>query len=147
MRRLVFALCCTAVFGCSDKDPAAPRTIQLTGNYTLLTINSAGLPYPLIVFPGGSYVLEQVSGSFSINADSSYREDALLREHLNDPQQGPIFTDIPVSMLGRWEAEDSVLIVTNNANGAVGFGFVSENRLTLSFSVQDSLFTYVYQRN
>ncbi|HEY0673165.1 MAG TPA: hypothetical protein VGD27_12885 [Longimicrobiales bacterium] len=131
--------------GCSDDSTGPSRTVQIVGTYTLESINGNALPYVFHEFPG-AYLMHQVSGSFVLNADRTYQENALLREYFNTPG-GITWQDIPVSLAGTWQAEDSVLLVTQTDNGATGFGFISGNRLTLSFEVSDSLYTYIYNRD
>lgn len=131
--------------GCSDDSAGPSRTVQIVGTYTLESINGDALPYVFAGYPG-AYLMHQVSGSFALNADRTYEEHALLREYFNTPG-GITWQDIPISLAGTWQAEDSVLLVTQTDNGATGFGFISGNRLTLSFEVSDSLYTYIYNRD
>lgn len=144
MRRIL-PVACAAIFalGCSDDAAGPERTVQIVGSYELQTINNDAMPFPLLVFPG--YLLEQVSGRFVLNANRSYEEIALVREWTNSAS-GPVSKDTTITLRGTWEAEDSVLLVTQTNNGATGFGFVSGDRLTLSFEIGDSLFTYNYAR-
>jgi hypothetical protein len=141
MRRSWLVVVVVVMFAACSDDMSEPRTIQITGNYTLEMINGQSLPFTIGAVTGG-YLLQQVSGSFLIRPDSTYREDALVRETI-----GSGVTDIPVTFNGRWQAQDSIVTVRNSVNGEMGFGFVSGNRLTLSFEVGDSLFTYLYRRN
>ena len=144
MRRLwSVVLCVLLLAACSDS--SGPEDVEISGNYTLETINGLPMPYTIGAV-AGAYVIQQINGSFALNADSTYRESALLRESINTVN-GIQTTDIPVTFNGRWQAEDSVVTVVEGTTGEFGFGFVSRNRLTLSFEVGDSLFTYVYRRN
>jgi hypothetical protein len=145
MRR-VWLIVCTVVAMAACSDSTGPG-IQIVGSYTLLTINGLPMPYPLVVFPANIFRLDQMSGRFTLNANQTYEEMAVVRQQENDSLGNPVVTIDTIRLTGRWEAEDSVLLVTQNGTAAVGFGFVSTNRLTLSFEVQDSLFTYIYQRN
>ncbi len=144
MRRLL-PVACAAMFaiGCSDDAAGPKREVQIVGSYELQSINNVPLPFPLVALPG--YLLEQASGRFVLNANRSYEEIALVREWTN-PGTGPVSKDTTITLRGTWEAEDSVLLVTQTDNDAVGFGFVSGDRLTLSFELGDSLFTYIYLR-
>lgn len=144
MRRIL-AVACAASFAlaCSDDGAGPERTVQIVGSYQLQTINDVPLPYPLFSLPG--FLLEQASGRFVLNANRTYEEIALVREW-TDPGTGPVSRDTTITLRGTWEAEDSVLLVTQTNTGATGFGFVSGDRLTLSFEAGDSLFTYIYLR-
>ena len=137
------ALVALVIGACSD-DPSGPKKPVIVGNYTLETINGQALPFT-IASVSAAYIIQQVSGTFALNADSTYRENALLKEYINGVD-GIVVNDIPVSFNGRWQAEDSVVTVVEGTTGEFGFGFVSQNRLTISFELGDSLFTYVYRR-
>lgn len=134
---------------CDGDDSSGPdRNLQIAGSYTLESIN--GTPPPIaLVFVSGAYIIEQVSGSVVLGADSSYKEDGLLRERIN-AQDSVVTNFLPYTILGRWSAEDSVIVVTESgSNGGTGFGFFSqsENRLTLSFEADTSLYTYIYRKD
>jgi hypothetical protein len=144
MRR-VWAVVLVVLFvaACSDDEPGGPQPIQIVGSYNLETINGQPLPIPLILFPG-AYLVEQRGGDISINENGTTVERAMLRFYTNDPERGVIFEDDTTTIFGVWEAEDSVLLVTT-AND-FSFGYVSGNRLTLSFEAGDSLYTQVFRR-
>jgi hypothetical protein len=146
MRRVwLMVLMALSLAACSDS--TGPQN-QIVGTYTLLTINGVGMPYPLVVLPANIFRLDQTSGRFTLNSNRTYEEMAVLREQQNDSLGNTIVAIDTVRLTGTWEAEDSVLLVTQSGSGAVGFGYVSRNRLTLSFEVQgDLLLTYIYQRN
>ena len=131
---------------CSDRDPAGPA-IQITGVYSLLTVNAQPLPFPLFVFGNQLYVVEQIGGTMTINANRTFVEEDVVRERSVNENGMTVIRDTVIVFTGTWVNQDSV--VTLNANDAtVMFGFVSRsNRLTLSFESGDSLFTYVYRRN
>jgi hypothetical protein len=143
MRRVLIGLMCALSIACSDDQ--GPEPIQIPGTYTLETVNDQELPY-LLININNAYFLTQVSGSVTLNPNNSYREENRVRETLFDPQLGPINTDTTIVFTGIYEAEDSAVLLTST-RGLVSFGFVSQNRLTLSFESGDSLFTYVYRRN
>ena len=140
---------------CSDNDPLRPDPIAITGAYTLQTINGRGLPLRLFDLQN-AFVIDQVGGSMTISANQTFREEDFLETRYTDPETGPVVESSSVIFTGAWENQDSVLTLTTasrTANGTtapftdVMFGFVSGNRLTLSFESGDSLFTYVYRRN
>lgn len=143
MRRLWAAVLVVLFLAACSDEPEGPQEIQIVGNYTLETINGQALPVPLILFPG-AYLVEQRAGDIAINDNGTSVERAMLRFYTNDPERGVVFEDDTTSIFGVWEAEDSVVVITT-AND-FSFGFVSGNRLTLSFEVGDSLYTQVYRR-
>lgn len=148
MRRRYSAavLCVCLLSACSDSDPAGPRTIQITGNYTLQTINAQSLPFRLFTLGQDLYVVEQVGGTMTMNANRTFREEDAVRERFRDENGNLVQRDTTIVFTGTWESQDSVLTL-NASDATVMFGFVSGNRLTLSFESGDSLFTYVYRRN
>ena len=144
MRRLLVGVLCVLSVACTD-DETGPEPIQIPGTYTLQTVNGQALPY-LLININNAYFLYQVSGAVTLNANNSYREENSVRETLFDAQLGPIHNDTTIVFTGTYESQDSALLLTSS-RGLVSFGFVSANRLTLSFESGDSLFTYVYRRN
>ena len=126
---------------CSDS--SGPKEVVIIGNYTLESINGQAMPVPLILFPG-AYLVEQTAGDIAINANGTTVERAMLRFYTNDPERGVVFEDDTTTIFGVWEAEDSVVVVTTSND--FSFGYVSGNRLTLSFEVGDSLYTQVFRR-
>ena len=145
MRRVLIGLLCALSVACSDDEGSGPEPIQIPGTYTLQTINGHELPY-LLININNAYFLTQQSGSVTLNQNNSYREENRVRETLFDPQLGAINTDTTIVFMGTYEAQDSAVLLTSS-RGLVSFGFVSQNRLTLSFESGDSLFTFVYRRN
>lgn len=140
---LLLAVVLTA---CSDQDPFDPgASLRVTGSYTLQTINGQ-LPYPLISF-AGVYELIQTGGSLTVSDDSTYTERAILRELLNDDQGVPQARDTTVVIRGRWEQEDSAIVLLPNNSSSPLIGLIGNDRLTLNFeAANDSLITYVYVR-
>ena len=145
MRRVLIGMLCALSVACSDDDGSGPEPVQIPGTYTLLTINGQELPY-LLININNAYLLTQQSGSVTLNPNNSYREENRVRETLFDPQLGPISTDTTIVFTGTYETQDSAVLLTSS-RGLVSFGFVSQNRLTLSLESGDSLFTFVYSRN
>ncbi len=145
MRRVVIGLLCALSVACSDDEGSGPEPIQIPGTYALESINGQELPY-LLININNAYFLSQQSGSMTLNPNNSYREENRVRETLFDPQLGPINTDTTIVFTGTYETQDSAVLLTSS-RGLVSFGFVSQNRLTLSFESGDSLFTFVYRRN
>ena len=147
MRRLGLIALVALVFAACDDDASGPEEVQIEGEYVLQTIN--GQPMPALIFsiPIGFFQVQQLGGSFSLTADHRYEERAMVRTMYYDTVGQLVNEDTTVVFRGTWEAEDSVVIVTEEPSGNVGFGVVNGNRLTLSFEVSDSLFTYVYFRS
>lgn len=145
MRRLLIGLLCVLSVACSDSE--GPEPIQIPGTYTLETINGRALPYELLNFLNGAYVLSQIGGSMTLNPNMTFREESRVRESFTDAVLGPVTSDTTVVFTGTYEAQDSALLLTATQDAVVYFGFVSGNRLTLSYEIQDSLFTFVYRRN
>ena len=137
-----------ALAACSDKDPLDPGNLpQITGNYTLQSINGRPLPFVLVAF-AGVYELTHRAGSLTINADSTYVERAELRETINDTTGTPVSTDTTVIIRGRWEREDSALVLQPTAGGTPLIGLIGTARLTLNYeATNDSLYTYVFVRS
>ena len=145
MRRVLIGLVCALSIACSDDEGSGPEAIQIPGTYTLRTINNQQLPY-LLININNAYLLTQVGGSVTLNQNFSYQEENRVRETFFDAQLGPINHDTTIVFTGTYEAQDSAVLLTSS-RGLVSFGFVSKNRLTLSFESGDSLFTLVYHRN
>ncbi len=145
MRRWWLAIACLMVVACSD-DGSGPEEVQIPGTYSLQTINGQALPYTLFEFPG-FLIITQIAGSVRLNPDRTYREENRLRDVFNDETGQPVVTDTTVVFTGTYESQDSAVLLTSNPRGLVSFGFVSGNRLTLSFESGDSLFTFIYLRN
>jgi len=145
MRRVLIGLLCALSVACSDD--GGPEPIQIPGTYSLETINGRTLPYELFNFLNGAYVLSQISGTMTLNPNMTFREESRVRESFVDAVLGPVTADTTVVFTGTYEAQDSALLLTATQDAVVYFGFVSGNRLTLSYEVEDSLFTFVYRRN
>ena len=145
MRGLLIGVLCVLSVACSDSE--GPEPIQIPGTYTLQTINGRALPFELFNFLNGAYVLAQVSGRVTLNADLSYREENDVRESFVDAVLGPVTSDTTIVFRGTYASQDSAVLLTSQPDGFQSFGFVSGNRLTLSYEIQDSLFTFVYRRN
>jgi hypothetical protein len=147
MRRLGLVALMALVFAACEDDASGPEDVQIEGEYILQTIN--GRPMPVLIFnlPIGFYQVHQTGGTFSLTADHRYEERAMVRETYYDSLSQLVTEDTTQVFRGTWEAEDSVLIVTETGSDNVGFGVVNGNRLTLSFEFGDSLFTYVYLRS
>jgi hypothetical protein len=143
-----FLLLLTVLAACSDKDPLGPGELpQITGNYTLQSINGRPLPFVLVSFLD-VYQLTHRAGSLVINADSTYVERADLRETINDETGVPRSTDTTVVIRGRWEREDSAIVLQPTAGGTPLIGLIGNARLTLNYeATNDSLYTYVFVRS
>ena len=146
MRRWLAVILCVLSVACSD-DETGPEPVQIPGSYTLQTINGRALPFELLNFFNGAYVLSQVAGRMTLNPNMTFREESLVRESFIDAVLGPVTSDTTIVFTGTFEAQDSALLLTATQDQVVYFGFVSGNRLTLSYEVSDSLFTFVYRRN
>jgi hypothetical protein len=144
MRRLIhIAVAAVMLTACSDEDPSGADEIQIVGSYQLETINGQAMPVPLILFPG-AFLVEQRGGDIVIRDNGTTLERAFIRFYTNDPEAGVVFDDDTTLINGVWEAEDSVVVITT-AND-FSFGFVSGDRLTLSFELGDSLYTQIFRR-
>ena len=141
---------------CSD-DATGPDPISVQGTYTLETVNTFTLPIKIGDIPQAAFTIWQVGGSVRLNGDRTYREVYALEYRFNDSQGLPVAEADTVTFTGIWESEDSVVtvkVLKRISNGVEEnfnddmFGFVSANRLTLSFEESDgSLFTFVYRRD
>ena len=147
MRRVWLMALVALMFAACDDDASGPEDVQIVGEYILQTINGQPMPVLIANLPIGFFQIRQLGGTFSLMADARYEERAMLRLLYNDSLGQLVTEDTTAVLRGTWEAEDSILIVTQNETGDVGFGVVNGNRLTLSFEVSDSLFTYVYLRS
>lgn len=132
---------------CADKDPTGPEPDDITGLYTLETINGKPLPYLLInVF--GAFTLTQLSGTMELKPNKSYAETAALRYVFADSTGATVVEDTTVVLRGQWEVEDSAIVLIPEIPGFPLFGLVARSTLTLSVeSSSDSLTTYFYRRN
>lgn len=132
---------------CADKDPTGPETVDITGTYTLETINNQPMPYVLVQFLS-IYILAQLGGTMTLNADRTYIERADLREAMYDSVGNVVTHDTTVVLRGQWEREDSAIVLLPNDRSQILFGLAARGTLTLSFeSLNDSLTTYFYRRN
>jgi hypothetical protein len=120
--------------------------VQIPGTYSLLTVNNQALPY-LLININNAYLLYQFGGSVTLNPNNSYREENLIRETIFDPVLGPVNNDTTIVFTGTYQVQDSAVLLTSSPGGLVSFGYVSGNRLTLSYEAGDSLFTFVYRRD
>lgn len=124
------ALCFAAAMlvlaaGCGgDKDPSAPENIA--GTYTMRTVNGNPPPVTLGEYTDetGSYKLEVLSGSITIEQGGSYRENHTFRETIDGVVQPP--EDVPE--IGTWvrdgnavtlRTSDGFAIVATYASGAL----------------------------
>ena len=131
--------------GCSDST-GPEKQLDITGTYTLETVNGAALPFKLIEFPG--FLMAQIAGTLRLNADNRYVETANLREAMFDATGNVVVRDTAVDVRGRWELEDSALLLIPDDNRFPLFGLASPPTLTLSFeATNDSLITYFYRKN
>ena len=147
MRRLGLVALVALVFAACEDDASGPEDVQIEGEYILQTIN--GLPMPVLIFslPIGFFQVQQLGGTFTLTADKRYEERAMVRQLFDDSLGQRVTEDTTVVFRGTWEAEDSVLTVTQDQTGDVGFGVVNGDRLTISFEAGGSLFTYIYLRS
>jgi hypothetical protein len=142
-RTLAVGVVCL-VAACSGDATRPSSTAQIAGEYTLQTIDGQPLPYTLVEVAGG-YLLQQVSGTMTLNANRTFIEQALLRETINTIG-GPVVSDTIIVLDGSWEAEDSVIVLTSQRDGSVLFGTANGGRLTLHFEGNDAqLVTYFYR--
>jgi hypothetical protein len=146
MRRLLAGLLCVVCLACSDDEGSGPERVQIPGTYSLLTVNNQALPY-LLININNAFYWYQTGGSVTLNADLTYREENRTRETTFDPVLGPVNFDTTIVFTGTYQVQDSAVLLTSSPGGLVSFGFVSGNRLTLSFEAGDSLFTLVYRRD
>lgn len=124
------ALCCAVALlataaGCGgDKNPNAPESI--TGTYTMRTVN--GSPPPTVIAEytdeAGTYKLEVLSGSITLEQGGSYRESHTFRETIAGVVQPP--EEVPEG--GTWvrdgnavtlRTSDGFAIVATYASGAL----------------------------
>jgi hypothetical protein len=131
--------------GCSDA--TGPDELDVTGTYTLETIDNQPMPY-LLVNILNTFILAQLSGTLELKRDHSYLETANLREASYDAAGSVAIRNYSVEVRGRWELEDSALLLTPADNRFPLFGQASPPTLTLSFeATNDSLITYFYREN
>jgi len=145
LRKTLAAVALSAALAACSDDSTGPKA-SIEGTYTLQSINGRPLPVTLIGFP--SYTLEEISGSFTLNANMTFVEVHRLRETIaNIPAD--LVTDTTVTLNGVYEIEqDSAILLTTQQDGSVLFGVVSNGRLTLHYEPEgsDSLFTYFYRK-
>jgi hypothetical protein len=144
LRRYVL-VAAVVLAGCSDA--TGPAELDVTGTYTLETIDNQPMPYVLVnVF--NAFILTQLSGTLELKRDHSYVETANLREAANDSTGAVAIRNYSVEVRGRWELENSALLLTPMDNRFPLFGQASPPTLTLSFeATNDSLVTYFYRKN
>lgn len=142
-RLLLLTLLATGAAACSDSTGPDPYT-TITGDYTLQSINGLPLPVELLNFVG-VYRLLQVSGTMTLNVDNTFRETDTLREIFPDSTGASVTADTTIVLTGRWEAQDTAIILTTTRDNSVLFGSVRRGRLTLHYeSASDSIFTLLY---
>lgn len=132
------------VGACNDSTTAPTTSSDAVGSYTLQTINGQKLPL-ILINVSNAYFMSQSWGDLTLHADKTYVERDSVRERIVNPQLGDIVHDTLVTIRGVWEAQDSVITLTQTDN-VVLFGVSRPANLTLTWVSKDSAFTYIYTR-
>lgn len=150
MRKLVLVMAVLFAAACSDEDatgPAVDPLDDIVGTYTLETMNGQALPYPLIQVLD-QFLMAQMGGSMTLNPNHTYVEKADLRTAFYDSVGAIVVEDTTVELRGKWEVEDSAILLIPDVDDNFLFGLVARSTLTLSVeSSNDSLTTYFYRKN
>ena len=81
-----------AMAGCGDDDdPSGPT--EITGTYTLRTVNGASLPFTLWTEAEAGFKREITGGSVTLNANGTYSDAFAIR----DTEDGVVTTDTETS--------------------------------------------------
>lgn len=147
MRKLALLLVVLLLAACSDDDVSGPEIDEISGTYTLETINGQPLPYAIIQI-GNIYITAYIGGSMTLNPNHRYVERADLRTAFYDSVGAVVVEDTTVELHGTWEVEDSAIWLTPEVDPNILFGLVARSTLTLSVeSSNDSTTTYFYRKN
>lgn len=138
MRRLLlsfvvlFALVLTA---CGDDDSTGPGSANISGTYTLRTINGSNLPFT--VFQVGADKVEVLSGNVTLTNGGAYTTLSTVRTTLNG-----VVTTEPEADAGTYTRNGTAMTLRSNDDGTTVSGTVSNGVLTVVFEG----FSAVYRR-
>lgn len=99
------ALATVLAFGAACSDDNSPNTAHV-GAYPLVSVS--GDPVPSVVFAAGTYTLEVLSGTLTLNSNNTYNEVLVYRETDN----GVSTTSPPVSCPGTYRISGSTITLT-----------------------------------
>jgi hypothetical protein len=131
----VATLALTMVTACGDST-GPDGEANISGTYTLRTVNGQNLPFPLLVV-GTTYRLEVTASTVSINANGTFTQSATLRE-----VNGTNTTTETESATGTWTRTNNAISFRDSADGTVFTGSLSGNTITLV----DEGMTLVFQK-
>lgn len=137
------ALSCAAALlftaaGCGgDKDPNAPESIA--GTYTMRTVNGSPPPVVLAEYADetGSYKLEVLGGSITLDEGGGYRENHTFRETID----GVVQPEEEVPESGTW-VRDGNAVTLRTTDGYAVVATYAAGALTLA----QGAFTVRYSR-
>ena len=108
-RSIAFAT--VLAFGAACSDDSNSPNAQHVGSYPLVSVS--GDPVPSVLFTSGTYTLEVVSGTLTLNSNNTYNESLVYRETDN----GTSTTSPPVNCPGTYTINGNT--ITLNATETV----------------------------
>lgn len=137
MRRLVAVLlCATMVSACGGDTPGTPISTDITGTYTLKTMNGSPLPF---VIQSGTTTVTRLSDTLIVSSNGTWSQTIAYRETVNGQT-----TNTTGTRGGPWERREDSKVYLNSSDGPSGNygGTYSANTLTLG----NSGYVFVYTK-
>ena len=140
MRRLAGLALLVMLAACGG-DSTGPKA-DVTGNYTLRTVNGANIP--AVVFQDSQEKDELTSGNINLNADKTW--SGTLSARVTDLTSGASATfNSPAG--GTYTASSGTLTLTDASDGSQLTGSVGNGTLTISGDIDvGAVITLVFQR-
>ena len=134
MRRIFVACALTALLAACGSDSTSPASADITGTYTLKTVNGSPLPFTL---QSGTTVVSLTSDVIIVSSNGTWSESGIYQQTVNGQTTSGTGSDG-----GTWTRAGTSVTLTS-AQGADGTytGSYSTNTLTLSNSGFVSVFT------
>ena len=107
--------------GCTDASGPEIES-ELTGSYTLRTINEVNLPYPLMATE--TDMLEITGGAIAIHGDGTFEEEITARETIS-----AAVTETTYNSVGMWTRINNAISLETDYGSAMN-GAVSDKTLT-----------------
>lgn len=127
MRRtlLLAALLIAPLLSGCDDDGSGPEGGEVTGTYTLRTIDGQNLPFTLLNVPG--YRIEVLADQYTLNSGGSFTSTTSYRE-----TEGTVVTTSEDTYAGTWVQNGATINMNSTDNGPESAAFSGGNTLTFT---------------
>jgi hypothetical protein len=123
LARFVALLLLPVMIACDDDDGSGPSNGNVTGTYTLRTVDGQNLPFTLVNVPG--YRLEVTADQYTLNSGGTFTTTATFRE-----TEGTTVTPSTETYSGTWVQNGSTVNLNSEDGGPETAAFSGGNTLT-----------------